>query len=121
VAREITDRLLADPQRPTALIATSNELVVGVLQAFAARGVRVPADMSLVGFGNPDWFGLLQPALTTVALPIADMAMVAVRLLLRRVQSIAGPGIPAAISRYQAHLIVRQSTARLSHADRGHR
>lgn len=114
-ARVSTLRLLAASQRPTALIATSNELVVGVLQAFAAEGVRVPAGISLVGFGNPDWFELLQPALTTVALPIADMAMVAVRLLLRRVQSmeteVRGPELPAAISRYQAQLIVRQSTA----------
>lgn len=115
-ARQATLNLLSGTVRPTALMATSNELVVGVLQALAEGDVRVPEDLSLVGFGNPDWFALLRPSLTTVALPIAEMAMVAVRLLLRRIQPGDTPigEIPAAISRYQAHLIVRQSTGSIS-------
>lgn len=113
-ARAATLGLLDHGTRPSALIATSNELVVGVLQALRQQGARVPGDLSLVGFGNPDWFSLLQPALTTVALPIEEMAMVAVHLLLKRIRMaetsdhIAAP--PPVISRYQAHLIVRDST-----------
>lgn len=115
VARAATLRLLDRPEWPSALIATSNELVVGVLQALAQRDVRVPHDLSLVGFGNPDWFGLLKPALTTVALPIEEMAMVAVHLLLKRIRQAQTPvsatATPPVISRYQAQLIVRESTA----------
>lgn len=117
VARAATLRLLDRPEWPSALIATSNELVVGVLQALAQRDVRVPHDLSLVGFGNPDWFGLLKPALTTVALPIEEMAMVAVHLLLKRIRLTETTGPAAAtpvISRYQAQLIVRESTAALA-------
>ena len=100
--------------RPTALIATSNELVVGVLQGLAQVDVRVPNDLSLVGFGNPDWFALLRPALTTVALPIREMAMVAARQLLARIRMADANDFnedkAPVISRYQAHLIVRDST-----------
>ncbi len=112
-ARAATLHLLRGADRPTALIATSNELVVGVLQALAQCRVTVPDDLSLVGFGNPDWFALLQPALTTMALPIEEMAVAAVHLLLKRIrQAGAGeaPPSPPVISRYQAHLVVRAST-----------
>lgn len=115
-ARVATMRLLQQENGPTALIATSNELVVGALQALAQREVRVPDDLSLVGFGNPDWFALLRPALTTVALPIEEMAMVAVHLLLKRIRLIDGmdgADAPPVVSRYQAHLIVRASTRAL--------
>jgi len=115
-ARVATQQLLDGPDTPTALIATSNELVVGALQALAQWQIQVPHDLSLVGFGNPDWFALLRPALTTVALPIEEMAMTAVHLLLKRIrQSEAGEAAPEApvISRYQAHLLVRDSTRAL--------
>jgi LacI family transcriptional regulator len=108
--------LLKREYRPTALIATSNELVVGVLQALAECRIRIPADLSVVGFGNPDWFALLQPALTTVALPIKEMAMIAAQTLLARIREQAleadAPKEEKApiISRYQAHLVVRAST-----------
>ena len=116
-ARAATVHLLGQPTPPTALIATSNELVLGALQALAQRTVQLPHDLSLVGFGNPDWFALLQPALTTVALPIEEMAMTAAHLLLKRIRQSEStddaPPAPPAISRYQAHLIVRASTRSL--------
>jgi DNA-binding LacI/PurR family transcriptional regulator len=117
-ARLATRHLLEGRAQPTALIATSNELVVGALQALAERQVRVPDDLSLVGFGNPDWFALLRPALTTVALPIGEMATVAVQLLLKHIGTAHGApadgDAPPIISRFQAHLIVRDSTRALN-------
>ncbi len=114
-ARVTTVQLLERHDRPTALIATSNELVVGALQGLTDAGLSVPDDISMVGFGNPDWFSLLRPALTTVALPIEEMAMVAAHLLLMRIRLAGahGEATPPVISRYQAHLIVRDSTRRL--------
>jgi LacI family transcriptional regulator len=111
-----TLELMDRRQRPTALIATSNELVVGVLQALTQRQIQVPDELSLVGFGNSDWFPLLRPALTTVALPIREMAMVAAHMLLTRIRATDNEGNEAemgttpVISRYQTHLIVRDST-----------
>src|SRR5437016_875770 len=78
----------------------------------------LPDDLSLVGFGNPDWFALLRPALTTVALPIDEMAMVAVQVLLKHIGTAHGASVdgyaPPIISRFQAHLIVRASTRALN-------
>ena len=117
-ARLATRHLLDGRAQPTALIAMSNELVVGALQALAERHVRVPDDLSLVGFGNPDWFALLRPALTTVALPIGEMATVAVQLLLKHIGTAHGAAAdgnaPPIISHFQTHLIVRDSTRALS-------
>jgi LacI family transcriptional regulator len=111
-----TLELMDRRQRPTALIATSSELVVGVLQALTQRQIQVPDELSFVGFGNSDWFPLLRPALTTVALPIREMAMVAAHMLLTRIHTgdnggnEAEMGTTPVISRYQTHLIVRDST-----------
>jgi DNA-binding LacI/PurR family transcriptional regulator len=116
VARTLTLELLDRPARPTALIATSNELVIGALQALIQRQISVPGKLSLVGFGNADWFPLLRPALTTVVLPIREMAMVAAHMLLTRIRASnaeqnqgVGEKTPI-ISRYQGHLLVRDST-----------
>ena len=83
-------------------------------------GSAVPGQawLSLVGFGNPDWFALLRPALTTVALPIGEMATVAGQLLFKHIGT--AHGVPAdghappIISRFQAHLLVRDSTRALT-------
>ncbi len=117
-ARLATKALLAQDHRATAIIATSNELVIGALQALSQCEVRVPDDLSLVGFGNADWFELLRPALTTVALPIQEMAMVAAHMLLKRIRLAAGADpaadAPPVVARYQAHLVVRDSTRQVA-------
>jgi LacI family transcriptional regulator len=117
-ARVATSALLGGRDRPTALIATSNELVIGALQALAAQNLRVPEDISLVGFGNADWFALLRPALTTLALPIQEMAMAAAHLLLKRIRLLDGPNsaydTAPIVARYQAQLITRESTRPLA-------
>ncbi|MDB5056815.1 MAG: transcriptional regulator, LacI family, partial [Chloroflexi bacterium] len=92
-------------------------LVLGALQAIMQSNVRVPDELSFVGFGNADWFTLLRPALTTVALPIENMAIVAAHQLLNRIRIADSPGVTTTktpvVSRYQAHLIVRDSTRQL--------
>jgi len=122
-ARAATYDLLDREDRPTALIATSNELVVGALQALDHRGLQLPVDLSMVGFGNPDWFALLRPALTTVALPIDEMAHVAAQRLLARMgaseQGQRSVDTRPIVSRYQAHLIVRASTRALDPSQGG--
>ncbi len=117
-ARLATKALLAHDRRATAIMATSNELVIGALQALGQSGISVPDDLSLVGFGDADWFALLRPALTTVALPIQEMAMVAAHMLLKRIRLAAGADpaseAPPVVARYQAHLVVRDSTRPLA-------
>lgn len=83
-ARLATERLL-DDHALTALIAATNFLTVGVLQALRARRVRVPDEMALVAFDESFWSALVEPPLTTLGQPVRGMADSAVTLLLERI------------------------------------
>lgn len=94
---------LSDP--PTAVFAGSAELAGGAVVAAAARGLGVPEDLSIVGFGGLDAPGL-PPHLTSVRLPVADMAAAAVGMLLSE-----GPYPVQHLKELPAQLVVRNSTA----------
>jgi LacI family transcriptional regulator len=72
---------VADP--PTALFAASDEMALGVYEAARRRGLRVPEDLSIVGFDDLPQARWASPPLTTVRQPLAKMGMVAVRTVLR--------------------------------------
>jgi LacI family transcriptional regulator len=84
--REAAGRLLALPDPPTAIFAFNDSMAVGVLQAAAARGLRVPADVSVVGFDDTVEASVAVPALTTVRQPLAELGRTAVSLLLRQIE-----------------------------------
>jgi DNA-binding LacI/PurR family transcriptional regulator len=65
--RRAGSELLADPEPPTAVLASSAELALGFMSAAAARGARVPDDVALVAFDDPYFGDLLEPSLTAVA------------------------------------------------------
>ncbi|PNV32085.1 LacI family transcriptional regulator [Streptomyces sp. DH-12] len=75
--------LLDLPEPPTAVFVCSDRMTPGVYGALAERGLRVPDDMSVVGFDDLPEARWLAPALTTVRQPLAEMAATALRLLLR--------------------------------------
>lgn len=95
------------PEPPTAIFAGSDMQAFGVYQEAAARGLRIPEDLSIVGFDDIAFSELATPPLTTVRQPLARMAAEAVRLLLD-----AGNGIPGPPPRVElaTHLVVRGST-----------
>jgi LacI family transcriptional regulator len=73
-------------QRPTAVFVGGDAMALGALRFLARAGVRVPDDLSLVAFGNPDFVRYATPALTTVDLPVAAAGRAAVELALRRIR-----------------------------------
>lgn len=73
--------------RFTALVVGSGSLSVGAADAVRRGGRRVPADLSLVVYGDPAWFALADPPLTMVQVGYADLARSAARLLLRRLDA----------------------------------
>lgn len=73
-------------RRPTAIFAGNDIMAAGVLKAAAARGVRVPAELSVIGFDGSPLAEMLTPALTTVARPVGRMAAEATRRLLDLVE-----------------------------------
>ena len=84
LARQLLD--LAPP--PTALFCTNNLMTVGALQTLGERGIRIPQDLSLVGYDDMEWWTLTHPPLTTVGQPVYELGREAMRLLLAQ---IAGP------------------------------
>ena len=100
--------LLSRPDRPTAVFAGSDLQAMGVLRAAHQLDLRVPADLSVVGYDNlpvPAWLGT---ALTTVDQPLRDMAAAATRMLL---DLAAGVTLPTSRIELMTQLIVRESTA----------
>ncbi|WP_448625644.1 LacI family DNA-binding transcriptional regulator [Geodermatophilus sp. URMC 64] len=74
--------LLDQGERPSAVIAFNDRIALGVYQALAARGLRVPSDVSVISFDDSDLAVWLRPALSSVALPHRELATTAVDLLL---------------------------------------
>lgn len=100
--------LLDLPQPPTAVFACSDRMALGAYRAIAERGLRVPDDISVVGFDDLPEASWPAPALTTVRQPLSDMARMAVQLL---VGAMAGEKPEALRTELPTRLIVRGSTA----------
>ena len=93
-------------ERPTAVFVAGDAMALGALRALARLGVRVPDDLSLVAFGNPDFVRYATPAITTVDLPVAAAGRVAVELALRRMQHPAEKEVRL----LETSLLVRETT-----------
>lgn len=76
------DRLLALPEPPTAIVASTDVLAVGLLHAAHVRGLRVPQQLSIAGFDDIPLAAFAVPALTTVLMPVRDMVERALQLAL---------------------------------------
>ena len=73
--------LLSRPDRPTAVICSSDVIAIAVLQVARELGLRIPSDLSIVGFDGIEAATWVEPELTTVAQPIDQIASTAVELL----------------------------------------
>ena len=95
-------------ERPTAIFAGSDLSALGVLRAAREAGLRVPEDLSVVGFDDIPLAAWITPALTTVRQPLTEMAAVAVSTLLEGAE---GGEPPRRRVELATDLIVRESTA----------
>lgn len=82
-----TQNLLALTDRPTAILAGSNRILIGVLGILGEQKLAIPADISVAAFNDTDWLSIWNPPITTVDIAIEEMAHLAVDLLLRRITS----------------------------------
>lgn len=104
--------LLARSPRPSAIFATTDTMALAAIEAAREAGLRVPEDLSVIGMDRISQGVHSYPSLTTVALPVQEMAREMTRLLLR---CIAEETVPAHIlTLLRPHLVVRRSTARPS-------
>jgi LacI family transcriptional regulator len=99
--------LLDAPDRPTAVFAANDVSAIATLEVAAELGLRVPEDLSIVGFDNIPESALCTPALTTVEQPIRTMGYRAVELL---IQLIRGETPETTHITLATRLVKRQST-----------
>ncbi|WP_305783147.1 LacI family DNA-binding transcriptional regulator [Symbioplanes lichenis] len=95
--------------RPTTAVVAHDDLIAaGLIHALTARGILVPQEVSVIGFGNVAAGALITPGLTTVAAPLRLMGDTAVRSLLSRLGGAEVPDEPAVLP---VRLVTRGSTA----------
>lgn len=99
--------LLKRSPRPTAVLAANDLMAVGALQAAHERGVRVPDDISLIGFDDLPVASMVYPPLSTIRHPRRELAARAFALLQHALQE--GKALPEVI--LHPHLVLRESTA----------
>ena len=103
--------LFQQPDRPTALFAMNDLMALQIVRAVALAGLKVPDDISVVGFDNMEIVSHIEPPLTTIAQNPFDIGTEAARLL---VDLIGGRALTSLFTLLPTHLVVRESTARLS-------
>jgi LacI family transcriptional regulator len=98
--------LLDLSDRPTAVFISNDIMAVGALRAIAARRLRVPDDIAVVGFDDITLALYTQPQLTTVMQPLREMGKLAIELLVARVN---GDNRKPKKHRLKTKLIIRGS------------
>lgn len=99
--------VLARRDPPTAVLCMSDLAALGFLRGLRARGIAVPGQMSIVGYGDTHFAAALKPALTTVRRPAYDLGRAAAELLLAEPE----PGHHHREQLFDPELVVRASTA----------
>jgi LacI family transcriptional regulator len=92
---------------PTAIFAAGDGSALGTIQAARARGLRIPEDLSVVGFDDTEIATMTSPRLTTVRQPLREMGMVALRTALRLA---SGEKIESHHIELATELVIRESS-----------
>jgi DNA-binding LacI/PurR family transcriptional regulator len=113
VGYSVMKTLLATGEKFTAVFAFNDVSAIGAIRALEEMGLRVPADVSVLGFDDIYAAAFHSPALTTIRQPLFEMGSLAARTLLDRLANTSNGNIPETVS-VEPTIIVRQSTARVS-------
>jgi LacI family transcriptional regulator len=103
--------LLSGTDRPSAIFAANNHMMIGVMRAITQLGLGCPKDVSVVGIDDFPWANAFTPRLTVVRQPVAEIGRAAVRMLLAR---IAGQSERPAHEILRPSLVIRDSCAPFS-------
>lgn len=105
--------ILSQPDRPDAIFAVSDVYAVSIIKAAAKLGLKVPEDLSVIGFDNIDLTSMTTPAITTIDQPSYQIGYQSCELLIEKI------GNPAMEDKHiilDTELVVRESTALMIHA-----
>jgi DNA-binding LacI/PurR family transcriptional regulator len=117
---ELLKRRSSKPEsvRFTALVCFNDLTAIGAIRALREQGIRVPEDMSVVGFDDIQSAAFQHPSLTTIRQPLKEMGSMAARILLSRIRGQEGE---PQVVKVLPELIVRESTMSPASVDRAAR
>lgn len=104
--QRLTEELLALASPPTALFVCNGLMTAGALESIAARGLKIPKQVAIVGFDELPLADVFNPPLTMVRQPAYEVGKSAAELLLKRIEE---PGRPATSLKLLPTLIIRKS------------
>jgi LacI family transcriptional regulator len=99
--------LLSSKQRPTVILASSDQLALGVIERARQQGLSVPEDVSVVGFDDISAAASANPPLTTISQDHTEKGLLAGRILVSRLR---GKDLPSA-GPLATRLVIRGSTS----------
>lgn len=102
---QAAEKILGQATPPTAIFASNDDMAAGVIAMAHQRGLKIPQDLSVVGFDDTPIATAIWPQLTTIRQPIADMAQSAVTMLSESVAGTTGNGTGKPLPRYE-HLVL---------------
>jgi LacI family transcriptional regulator len=102
--------LLSRSPRPTAIFAGNDETAAGVYRTAYLRGLKIPDDLTVIGFDDSPLASRLCPSLTTMRQPIRDMGRLAAEKLIAKISRTEGPS--ASATTVFPHLVARESSGR---------
>ncbi|WGL15790.1 LacI family DNA-binding transcriptional regulator [Microbulbifer bruguierae] len=108
-ARRATRRLLDLEQRPSAIFCANDEMALGAIHEIKSAGLKIPRDISVIGFDDIRYAEIADPPLTTIAQPAEEIGE---RSMRRLCQAIDGSDADSAPEIVPHNLIVRKSTGR---------
>ncbi len=110
LTKQAVDALLQRRRKATLIVAGNDLIAISAIRRLTEDGVRVPEDVSIVGFDNIRWTDVVRPRLTTIAQPVGAIGAKAVELMQ---QSLSGEKIPPRHTIFDVTLVERDSVRRL--------
>lgn len=105
------NRLISLPKHPTAVFCSNDDMAIGAIKAIFDKGLRIPEDISIVGFDDIDFSAYTAPSLTTVKRPIEEISIVGGKKL---IEVINGKEYEGEKVHIKTELIVRDSVLDLN-------
>lgn len=102
------ERLLRGAKPPTAIFAANDEIAGGIWKTLAHQGIRIPEQISLMGFGDREDFSILEPSLTTVTVFQEKIGSELAAMLLCKLKN---PGVPLDLRTFSCQIVERNSCA----------
>ena len=109
VGRLLAARIAVQRERPTGVVAVNDMLAYGLLAGFRDAGLAVPRDVSVIGMDGLYLSSLTSPGLSSVSLPVPDMARTIVERLIAR---LADPAVEPGEFLFKPSLVQRESVAK---------